>query len=158
MSNTKEPKMEEVTTTQGGAEQVDNSVNVEEILKQQAEKFEAQQKAIIEQMNAKVEALAEQNTKLNEELNNLKTNTEEENRLLGQKIAKIKPDEKENTYNPYDKRITYEVYNEEAGATTIMCGDEVECIVGMQEHITEKLKKGAKSFEKFPYKVKLIGK
>ena len=35
MSNTKEPKMEEVTTTQGGAEQVGNSVNVEEILKQQ---------------------------------------------------------------------------------------------------------------------------
>lgn len=158
MSNTKEPVMEEVKSPKGGAEQVDNSVNVEELLKKQAAMFEAQQKAIIEQMNEKVEALAEQNTKLNEELNNLKTNTEEENRLLGQKIANIKPEEKENTYNPYDAHIFYEVYNEEAKATTIMGGDEVECIVGNKEYITKKLKSGAKSFEKHPYKVKLIGK
>ena len=130
--------------------EVDNSVNVEELLKKQKEE-------LTNAFNEKLSALATQNEKLSEELTNLKTNTEEENRLLGQKIAKI--DKKEEIkINPYDKKLRYEVYNEEAKATTICTGDEVECIVGMQEHITKKLQQGAKSFEKFPYKVKLLGK
>ena len=158
-----EPKTTEVTTKEAAStdnlicEEVDNSVKVEELLAKQKEELLAQQNAIVEQMAAKVDALAEQNLKLTEELTNLKTNTEEENRLLGQKIANIKPEEKDNDYNPYSKKLHYEVYNEEAKATTICTGDEVECIVGMQEHITVKLKKGAKSFDKYPYKVKLIG-
>lgn len=149
MGNNKEPQTTTADNKEPITAEVDNSVDVEKLLEKQKEE-------LTNIFNEKLTALTEMNTKLSEELANLKTNTEEENRLLNQKVAKINKDDKPKI-NPYDKKLRYEVYNEEAGATTICTGDEVECIVGMQEHITLKLQAGAKSFEKYPYKVKLLG-
>jgi len=164
----KEPKMENLTEqNEVKSEEVNNetqkpqktqNVNFEALLKQQAELFEAQQKKAMEEMQEKINTLAANNLALTEELLNLKTNTAEENALLGEKIAQIggKPELPE--YNPYDPKLLYEVYNKEAAATTIMGGDEVECIVGLHEEITANLKLGATEFAKHPYTVKLLKK
>ena len=109
-------------------------------------------------MQGKIDAMVKKNKELTEELNNLKTNTAEENALLGEKIAKINPEEKKDLYNPYNSKILYSVFNEEAQITTVMTGDEVECIVGLAEHITKKLIAGEKEFTKHPYTVTLIKK
>lgn len=131
---------------------------VEELLKKQAETFTKQIAEQKENMQGKIDAMVKKNKELTEELNNLKTNTAEENALLGEKIAKINPEEKKDLYNPYNSKILYSVFNEEAQITTVMTGDEVECIVGLAEHITKKLIAGEKEFTKHPYTVTLIKK
>lgn len=144
--------MAESTQTQNNSKNLD----VQALLKQQNDKFEQKMQAQKEEMQAKLDDMAKLNNKLTEELNNLKTNTAQENALLGEQIAKIVPDNKLNCYNPFNPKLNYSVYNEEAQITTLMSGDEIECIIGLQEHITKKLINGEKEFKKFPYVVKLL--
>lgn len=123
--------------------------------------FKRQQAQIDELIKANTEdkaTAAKRIEVLETKLTNVEANTAEENALLGQKLDKISPKDIKSGYNPYDSELLYEVRNEEAKTTTLMGGDEVEGIVGLQEHITKKLKNGEKSFEKHPYKVKLIEK
>lgn len=124
------------------------------LLKAQEEKFIKQMKEQNNAMQEKINAMEEQNKKLTEELTNLKTNTEQENALLGEKIAKVTGIEEEPKYNPFDKSILYNVENEVAGITTVMTGDEVKGIIGsIDKHLRLKLVQGAKNIEKHPYKI-----
>ena len=93
-------------------------------------------------------------------MTNLKSNTAEENRLLGETIAAIQEGkEPAPKYDPYNPDLLYKVHNETAGIDTIMTGDEVEGIVGViSVHLTQKLIEGAKEIEKHPYKITLLGK
>ncbi|MCD7740438.1 MAG: hypothetical protein LUH11_03720 [Candidatus Gastranaerophilales bacterium] len=107
-----------------------------------------------EENKKQIELLIAQNTQLTEELTNLKTNTAEENALLSQQIADIKGEEAIPEYNPYAENLLYKVYNEIAGITTVMTGDEVKGIVGnIDKHLTAKLKKGEKEIVKHPYTI-----
>ena len=133
----------------GEGETKDKNVDIEALLKQQAEMFKTQ-----------MDALAERNNKLAEELANLKNHTAEESKLLGESIAAI-AEGKEPTpkYDPFAADLLYKVYNETAGITTIMTGDEVEGIIGVvQKHLKVKLMNGEKTVEKHPYTVTLLGK
>lgn len=123
-------------------------VDIQELLKAQADEFKAQ-----------LDALATRNNELATELANLKANTEEENALLGEQIAKVAGKEAVPTYNPFARHILYEVYNEIAGITTIMTGDEVQGIIGsLAKHLKAKLVKGEKEVDKHPYKIKVYVK
>ncbi len=138
------------TTTKAAEPQVD----VQALLKAQADEFKAQLKAQADENKAQLEALATRNNELATELSNLKANTAEENALLGEKIAQVTGVEVKPTYNPFAKNILYKVFNEKAGITTIMTGDEVQGIVGsIQKHLKEKLVNGATKIEKHPYKI-----
>lgn len=137
----------QTTTPVEATEITEAKVDITKLLEAQEAKFDK-----------KMADLKAENDRLREELTNLKSNTEEENALLGEKIAKIIPEEKKNLYNPYRPDIYYNVYNEEAKVTTLMSGDEVEGIVGLQEYITKKLIAGEKEFKKFPYVVTLVEK
>lgn len=134
-------------------------VNVEALLKKQKEDFEQRQKNFAEQMEEKFKTLTDENTQLREELANVKSNTAEENALLGEKIAKIANVETKPSYNPFAEGILYDVYNEKAGIHTKMTGDEVKGIIGsIDKHLKVKLQNGAKEIEKHPYKITLIEK
>lgn len=134
-------------------------VDVQALLKAQAEEFQSQLQAQAEKNKTQLEALSNRNNELATELANIKANTAEENALLGEKIAEISKTEIKPTYNPFASHILYEVYNEIAGITTIMTGDEVQGIIGsIQKHLKIKLANGAKTVEKHPYKIKLIEK
>lgn len=140
MENTAEEK----TTGEGETKGLD----VEALLKKQAADFQAQ-----------IDAMKAQNNRLNEELANLKTNTAEENELLGQKIAKIAGAENVPNYNPYLEDILYDVQNLDAGITTRMCGDEVRGIIGsIDKHLTKKLINGETRIEKHPYIITKVEK
>lgn len=80
-------------------------------------------------------------------------NTQLENELLGQE-AKSTKKEVQKEFNPFDEKILYKVYNSEANSTTIMCGDEVEFILGSQISLIKKVKGGLKEFEKDHYSIK----
>lgn len=140
-------------------QEVNNEIDVQALLKKQAEEFkklmEDQAKANKEQ----IDALVEKNNALNEELQNLKTNTEQENKLLGENIAAIAEGKAvAPQYNPFDPAILYKVYNETAGINTIMTGDEVEGIIGVvAKHLREKLVNGEEKIEKHPYTITKIG-
>lgn len=131
-------------------------VNVEELLKKQAEEFEKKQQELAEQMQAQLNDMVEQNKKLTEELDNLKTNTAEENALLGEQIAKVAGEAELPKYNPFAKDVLYMVENTDAGIKTLMTGDEVSGIVGsIDRYLEEKLIKGAKKIEKNQYIITL---
>lgn len=135
------------------------TVDIDAILKKQNEEFEAKQKAFAEEMQGKIDALTEKNAQLKDELTNIKTNTEEENALLGEQIAKIANVETKPSYNPFAEGILYDVYNEKAGIHTKMTGDEVKGIIGsIDKHLKVKLINGEKEIEKHPYKITLIEK
>lgn len=139
-----------------GSKATEPQVDVQALLKAQAEEFKAQLKAQAEENKAQLDALATRNNELATELANLKTNTAEENALLGEKIAQVTGQEVVPTYNPFARDIMYKVYNEVAGITTIMTGDEVQGIIGsIQKHLKEKLAKGEKKIEKHPYKIEV---
>lgn len=144
-----EEKLLGETNGQGETKAEKPAIDVEALLKKQAEEFKAQ-----------LDAMAERNNKLAEELTNLKSNTAEENRLLGETIAAIQEGkEPAPKYDPYNPDLLYKVHNETAGIDTIMTGDEVEGIVGViSVHLTQKLIEGAKEIEKHPYKITLLGK
>lgn len=142
-----------------GSKTAEPQADVQALLKAQADEFKAQLQAQAEENKAQLEALANRNNELATELANIKANTAEENALLGEKIAEISKTEVKPTYNPFASNILYEVYNEIAGITTIMTGDEVQGIIGsIQKHLKVKLVNGAKQVEKHPYKIKLIEK
>lgn len=156
-TKTTKEKVEDLTTPIDPAQECNNekpAVDVEALLKAQEEKFNEILKAQKEENAKQIELLTNRNNELAEELTNLKTNTAEENELLGQKIAEIKGDEVKPKFDPYAPDRLYKVYNEVAGITTVMTGDEVEGIVGsIDKHLTEKLQKGAKTIDKHPYKI-----
>ena len=134
-------------------------VNVEEILKKQAEEFAKQQKEFAANMQAKMDKMAEQNKKLTEELNNLKTNTAEENALLGEKIAKVSGEAAKPNYDPFEPTILYKVKNKDARIETLMTGDEVKGIIGaIDRHLEKRLINGDKTIEKHPYVITFVGK
>lgn len=142
---------------QTGSKVENKELDIEAILKKQKEEFQAEQKALREEMQNKIDTMADENKKLTEELSNLKTNTAEENALLGEQIAKISNVETKPSYNPFAEGIMYDVYNEKAGIHTKMTGDEVKGIIGsIDKHLKLKLISGAKSIEKYPYKITLI--
>ena len=134
------------------------NINIEEVLKKQNDEFEQKLQKQKEEMQAKLDAMTGVNEQLTQELDNLKTNTATENALLGEQIAKISPETVKSSYDPYDKHVLYSVYNENAKITTLMTGDEVEGIVGLDLYITEDLKNGKKNFKKYPYEVNLYEK
>lgn len=137
----------------------DTKINVEELLKKQNEEFTKKQKELADSMQAKLDEMAEQNKKLTEELDNLKTNTEIENELLGEKIARYTQNNDLPDYNPFDKDILYKVKNQDAGIETLMTGDEVKGIIGaIDTYLEEKLINGAKTIEKHPYVITLVEK
>lgn len=141
------------------AVKTEQTVDIQALLKAQAEEFRAQMQAQAEENKAQLEALATRNNELATELANLKANTEEENALLGEKIAQVAGVEVKPAYNPFAKGILYEVYNEIAGITTIMTGDEVQGLIGsIAKHLKKKLVEGAKEVDKHPYKIKLYVK
>lgn len=133
------------------------NTNIEALLKAQADEFK---KLMEEQARAnkeQIDALVEKNNTLTEELINLKTNTEAENKLLGENIAAIKEGkDPAPSYNPFKEDILYKVYNETAKVTTIMTGDEVQGIIGSIDiHLKKKLIEGAEKIEKHPYTITL---
>ena len=136
------------------------AIDVEALLKKQAEEFQAILKAQAEANKAEIDAMAERNNKLAEELANFKNHTAEESKLLGESIAAIaEGKEPAPKYNPYDPNLLYNVHNETAGIDTIMTGDEVEGIIGViSVHLTQKLIEGAKEVEKHPYTITLLEK
>ena len=137
-----------------GATKTEPQVDVQALLKAQADEFKAQLQAQAEANKAQLDALATRNNELATELSNLKANTAEENALLGEKIAQVAGVEVKPTYNPFAKNILYKVYNEKADITTIMTGDEVQGIIGsIAKHLKEKLVNGAEKVEKHPYKI-----
>lgn len=139
-----------------GSKGTEPQVDVQALLKAQADEFKAQLQAQADENKAQLEALATRNNELATELSNLKTNTAEENALLGEKIAQVTGKEVVPTYNPFARDVMYKVYNEVAGITTVMTGDEVQGIVGsIQKHLKEKLAKGEKKIEKHPYKIEV---
>lgn len=139
-----------------GSKGTEPQVDVQALLKAQADEFKAQLQAQADENKAQLEALAARNNELATELTNLKANTAEENALLGEKIAQVTGKEVVPTYNPFARDIMYKVYNEVAGITTVMTGDEVQGIVGsIQKHLKEKLAKGEKKIEKHPYKIEV---
>lgn len=146
--------VEEPTTV----ERTPDTIDVEALLEAQAKKFEERINAQTKANEEQIKALLEKNEELATELNNLKTNTAEENELLGEKIAAIREGKKDlPDYNPFEEKILYEVANEVAGIVTIMTGDEVQGIIGsIDTHLQKKLINGEKEIEKYPYKIKLI--
>lgn len=139
-----------------GSKGTEPQVDVQALLKAQADEFKAQLQAQADENKAQLEALAARNNELATELTNLKANTAEENALLGEKIAQVTGKEVVPTYNPFARDVMYKVYNEVAGITTVMTGDEVQGIVGsIQKHLKEKLAKGEKKIEKHPYKIEV---
>lgn len=135
-----------------------NAVDIKKLLEEQAKQFETQLKAQAEQNKQQLDALMERNNKLAEELTNLKTNTAEENALLGEKINAIgKGEDLTPKYNPFKEGILYNVHNEVAGIDTVMTGDEVKGIIGsIDKHLKVKLINGEKKIEKYPYTITLI--
>lgn len=133
-------------------------LDIKALLAAQAKEFEDKIKAQAEANEKQLEALATRNNELATELANLKTNTAEENELLGERIAAIKNGADDTPkYNPYKESILYKVENTEAGITTIMTGDEVQGIIGsIDKHLTKKLINGEKTVEKHPYKITLV--
>lgn len=156
--NKPEVKEQKPTQVQAGTLEMTVTPNVdfEKLLKEQAKQFEEQQKALVENMTKKMEDVLKKNAELQEELSNLKDHTAEENAILGEQIKAVKEGKEEPKCLPYLPTVLYEVYNEEAGITTIMTGDEVEGIVGLSEYITKKLQAGETEFSKHPYKVKKL--
>lgn len=136
-----------------------STAEVQKLLKEQADDFTKQMAEQTTQMQTKIDAMTEENQKLKDELANIKTNTAEENALLGEKIAKIANIETKPNYNPFAEGILYDVYNEKAGIHTKMTGDEVKGIIGsIDKHLKIKLINGTKEIEKHPYKITLISK
>jgi len=148
MAETKNENKNETKAAETKNDNKEQTVDVKALLDAQAKEFKAQ-----------MDALAERNNKLAEELANLKSNTAEENRLLGESIQAIaEGKEPAPTYNPFAPNLLYKVHNETAGIDTIMTGDEVEGIIGVvQKHLKEKLVNGEKTVEKHPYTVTLLG-
>lgn len=135
------------------------NIDVQGLLKQQAEEFKKLMEEQAKKNEEQIKALVEKNNALSEELTNLKTNTAEENKLLGETIAAVKEGKAiAPTYNPFAQNLLYKVYNETAKITTIMTGDEVEGIIGIvAKHLREKLIKGENEVEKHPYKITKLG-
>lgn len=130
-------------TAQTKAEKQEKTIDVNALLKAQEEKFSN----LIAELN-------DRNKELAQELTNLKSNTEEENALLGQKIADIKGEEVKPVLDPYEECRLYKVYNSVAKITTIMTGDEVRGIIGsIDRHLTKKLRQGELEVEKHPYRI-----
>lgn len=147
------------TKVQAGQGEIqDKTPDIKALLEEQEKKFEAQQMALVESMKKQIAEMEEKNAKLSEELSNLKDHTDEENAILGERLNAIKSNKEEPKCLPYLPTVLYEVFNEEAGITTIMTGDEVEGIVGLSEYITKKLEAGETEFNKHPYKVKKLDK
>lgn len=137
----------------------EQNIDVTELLNKQAAEFkklmEEQAKANKEQ----IDALVENNNALKEELQNLKTNTEAENKLLGENIAAIKEGKAAAPlYDPFNPDLLYKVHNEIANIDTIMTGDEIEGIIGVvQKHLRGKLVAGEEKIEKHPYTIVKLG-
>ena len=135
------------------------TAEVEKLLKKQADDFAQKMAEQKQEMQDKIDTMAEENKKLTDELANIKTNTAEENALLGEQIKAITKNEELPQYNPFADTILYRVKNEVAGIETIMTGDEVEGIIGsIDKHLIKKLVNGEKEIQKHPYTIILIEK